>query len=50
MEDIEELMEKCKPIIEMLKTKGRNYTEVVISTDKIEIKTTMLGIPILENG
>ncbi|MDY2783834.1 MAG: hypothetical protein SOT80_10645 [Candidatus Pseudoruminococcus sp.] len=43
-----ELIEQCKPIIEMLKKKGCDYTEVIISRNKIEIKTTMLGIPILE--
>lgn len=43
-----ELIEQCKPIIEMLKKKGCDYTEVIISRNKIEIKTTMIGIPVLE--
>ena len=43
-----EFIDQCKPIIEMLKEKGCDYTEVIISRNKIEIKTTMLGIPILE--
>lgn len=43
-----ELIEQCEPIIEMLKKKGCDYTEVIISRNKIEIKTTMIGIPVFE--
>ena len=44
-EQMEDLRELCKPLIEYLHCKYEPYTEICISSEGIKVKQTVIGIP-----